>query len=193
MTRTAMAPPPRRQGLALALATMLVLGLALAPAPPASAQAALTEPQAKASALLNFARYVEWPERAFAGRDAPFVFCLAGRDSLASAQNLLESRPLQGRHTTVRRVFGSEELRGCHVLFVGEAEERRMAPLLRAVAGEPVLTVGDMAGFAEAGGAIVVVLDEGRIRFDIQRSALDQAQLRASANLLRLARNARQL
>lgn len=157
----------------------------------APAQVPLTEIQAKTSAIFNFARYVEWPERAFAFRDSPFVFCLAGRESLPGAAAGLENRSLYGRTTQVRRVFGTEELRGCHVLFVGESEDRRLAPMLRAVASEPVLTVGDLAGFTDSGGAIGIVLEEGRIRFDINRIALDQAQLKASSNLLRLARNAR--
>lgn len=156
------------------------------------AQTALTEAQAKASALFNFARYVEWPERAFASREAPFVFCLVGRDTLSGGVTTLDARTLHNRATQVRRVFGVEELRGCNVLFVGEAEERRQAPMLRALANEPVLSVGDAAGFAEAGGAITIVLEDGRIRFDINRATLDQAQLRASSNLLRLARNVRQ-
>lgn len=181
-----MTPSARRlQAPALLLAALL---LACVRAP---AQPALGEAQAKAAALVNFARYVEWPERAFASREAPFVFCVAGRDSLAAAVATLEGRTLHGRPTQLRRVLGVEELRGCQVLFIAEAEERRQAPMLRAVAGEPVLAVGDALGFTEAGGAIGVMLEDGRIRFDISRPALDAAQLRASANLLRLARSVR--
>lgn len=157
----------------------------------ARAQPALTDAQAKAAVLLNFARYVEWPERAFASKEAGFVFCLAGRESLAAAAGSLEGRTLHNRPTQVRRVLGVEELRGCHVLYIAEAEERRQAPMLRAVAAEPVLSVGDAAGFTESGGAIGVMLDDGRLRFDINRAVLDGAQLRASANLLRLARSVR--
>lgn len=158
----------------------------------AEAQGPLTETQAKASALFNFARYVEWPERAFASREAPLVFCLAGRDSLASSVGTFEGRVLNGRSTQLRRVLGTEDVKGCHVLYVGEPEERRLLPMLRAVAGEPVLTVSDVSGANELGGAIAIVLEDGRIRFDINRGALEQAQLRASSNLLRLARNTRQ-
>ncbi len=177
----------RWRGVALTLAA---LGCAFGSV--AQSPAPLTESQAKASALFNFARYVEWPERAFASREAPFVFCVAGRDGLYAASAMLEGRVLNGRPTQLRRVLGVEELRGCHALYIGEAEERRQLPMLRAVAAEPVLTVGDAGGFVEAGGAIGIVLDEGRIRFDINRPALEQAQLRASSHLLRLARNARQ-
>jgi hypothetical protein len=170
-----------------------LLGLALAGFAAASpAQTPLTEAQAKASALFNFARYVEWPERAFASRDAALVFCLVGRDSLASSAATFEGRALNGRSTQLRRVLGAEDVKGCHVLYVGEAEERRLLPMLRAAAAEPVLTVSDVSGSSELGGAITIVLEDGRIRFDINRAALEQAQLRASSNLLRLARNNRQ-
>lgn len=155
------------------------------------AQTALTESQAKASALFNFARYVEWPERAFSSREAPFVFCVAGRDDLPAAATTLEGRVLNGRPTQLRRVLGVEELRGCHALYVGESEERRLLPMLRALAGTPVLTVGDLNGFIDTGAAVGIVFEEGRLRFDINRAALEQAQLRASSNLLRLARNTR--
>ncbi len=171
--------------------SLALLGWAFPSAAQAPA-AALTDSQAKASALFNFARYVEWPERAFASREAPFVFCLAGRDSLSAASGMLEGRAINGRPTQLRRVLGVEDLRGCHALFIGESDERRQLPMLRALAAEPVLTVGDASGFTEAGGAIGVLLEEGRIRFDINRPALEQAQLRASSNLLRLARNTRQ-
>ncbi|MEK8051758.1 YfiR family protein [Ideonella sp. DXS22W] len=172
------------------LAAAWLAALALG-SPVSQAQPALSDAQAKAAVLLNFARYIDWPERAYAAKDGGFVFCLAGRDSLGGAASALEGRTLHNRPTQVRRVLGIEELRGCHVLYIAEAEERRQQPMLRALAGEPVLTVGDAAGFTEAGGAIGVTLEDGRIRFDINRAALDSAQLRASANLLRLARSVR--
>jgi hypothetical protein len=165
-------------------------GLGWAPLSPG--QTALTDAQAKASALFNFARYIEWPDRAFASTQTPFVFCIVGRDSLQGALTLLDNRSLNGRPTQVKRVFGAEELRGCSALYIDEAEDRRTQALLRSLAGAPVLTVGDAGGFAEAGGAIMLTVEDGRVRFDINRAALEQAQLRASANLLRLARNVRQ-
>jgi hypothetical protein len=156
-----------------------------------SAEPALTEVQAKASVLFNFARYVEWPERAFATPNAPLTFCLAGRDSLSSVQATFEGRTIGGRATAVKRVFGVSDLRGCQVLFVGESEENRLAPMLFALGTEPVLTVSDVAGFNSLGGAIGITLEDGRIQFDINRQALERVNLRASSNLLRLARTLR--
>jgi len=75
------------------------------------------------------------------------------------------------------------------VLFIAESESRRLALTLRAVAGQPLLTVSDADAFIDAGGAIGIVRGDGRLQFEVNRAALDQAQLKASSNLLQLARN----
>lgn len=156
---------------------------------PLLAQGMLAETQAKAAFVFNFTRYIEWPERAFPAREAPLQLCLLGRDSIGSALTALESRQVQGRTVTVRMLAGVDEHRGCHVVFVGASEARRLAPVLRSLAGQPVLTVSDADGFIDAGGAIGIVQGDGRLQFEVNRAALEQAQLKASSNLLKLARN----
>lgn len=169
----------------LAAAAALALGLLTL----AEAQPALSEAQVKAAFVLNFSRYVEWPATAFASHDAPVVACSVGRDALGAALAALEGRSVQGRLLKVRRAVPPEDMRGCHVVFISEVDERRVIPVLRALAGQPVLTVSDTERFIDAGGAIGIVLGDERLQFEINRNALEQSQLKASASLLNLARN----
>lgn len=155
----------------------------------AQSQAPLSEAQAKAAFILNFARYVEWPATVFAAREAPLVACLLERNALVGAMTALEGRMVQGRPLKVRRSANADDLHGCHVVFIGEAEERRIVPVLRALAGQPVLTVGDADRFVDLGGAIGIVVGDDRLQFEVNRSALEQSQLKASASLLKLARS----
>ena len=166
---------------------ILILCGALGTSGPVCAQ--ISEAQAKVAFLLNFARYVEWPDKAFPSREAPLVFCVVGRDSLGTAIQSLETRQVQGRPVRLRRGVTTEDARGCHVVFVADSEERRLVPTLRALAGQPVLTVGDVEGFIDAGGAIGIVAGDDRLQFEINRAALEQAQLKAGSQLLKLARN----
>lgn len=178
------APPARRLGTALALALAVAWPGALV-----HGQPTLTEAQAKAAFVLNFARYIEWPASVFASPQAPLVVCLVGRDTLGPALAALDGRQVQGRAMKVRLRVVPDELRGCHLVFIGEAEERRSQTVLRALAGQPVLTVSDTDRFTESGGCVRIVLAEERLQFEVNRAALEQAQLKASASLLRLARN----
>ena len=149
----------------------------------------LYEPQAKAAFVYNFARYIEWPERLFASREAPLVICVLGRDAFGAALTALESRQVQGRPVKVRGGITGDDARGCHVVFVSDLDGRRLVPILRSLAGQSVLTVSDVDGFIDAGGAIGIVHGEERLQFEINRSVLERAQLKASSNLLKLARN----
>jgi len=163
----------------------VALLLALA-APSVRAQAPVPETQAKAAFVLNFARYVEWPEAAFASREAPLVICVVGSDAGAFAD--LANRQAQSRAVRVRRIAGSGDAQGCHVAFFTDSDARRIGTQLRSLTGRPILTVGDADGFIDQGGAIGLVQSEQRLQFEVNRGALDSAQLKASSQLLKLAR-----
>jgi hypothetical protein len=60
--------------------------------------------------------------------------------------------------------------------------------ILKNLAGVSVLTVGDTAGFAKMGGVINFVLDESRVRFEINVKAAERAHLKMSARLLTVAK-----
>ncbi|GLT22482.1 hypothetical protein GCM10007933_19420 [Zoogloea oryzae] len=142
------------------------------------------EYQIKAAYLLNFARYVEWPaQRLPAG--APLRLCVLGRDPFGEALSALEGRQVNGHEVKPRVVDGVEMASDCHLVFITDSEERRVGLLLRGLAGRSVLTVSDIDGFAEAGGGIGLVVDERRVRFDINLTSVQREGLRASSQLLR--------
>ncbi|HLA35074.1 MAG TPA: YfiR family protein [Rhodocyclaceae bacterium] len=177
----------RRVDLAPALALCLWFGHNGA----TPAQTPLAESQVKAAFILNFARLVEWPERVFLSREAPVTICLLGRDTFGDALSALESRQVQGRPIKVRRNVTHDEARTCQVVFIAEADERHSGAAVRHLNKLPILTIGDIDGFIDTGGAIGLVTSDNRLQFEINRAALDQAQLKASAQLLKLARNLR--
>lgn len=152
------------------------------------AQAPLSEADLKAALVFNFARYVEWPEQAFASREAPITICVLGRDRLGAAFAALDGRKLQSRAARVRTGVATNDMRGCHVVFVGDLAERQYAGVVRSLAGQPVLTIGEAENFIDSGGAIGIVEGEQRLQFEVNRNALEQAHLKVSSQLLKLAR-----
>lgn len=165
---------------------LLPLLLVLLAAPPLRA-APPTEYQLKAVFLLNFARYVTWPDEALADSEAIDI-CVLGRDPFGEHLTGLEARQAQGREVRVHFPPAAENTKGCEVVFVSASEQRRLNAILRELDGKPVLTVSDIDGFVEAGGNIGLVTVDDRIRFDINRGAVSSQHLRLSAQLLKLAR-----
>ncbi len=163
--------------------TRATLALALAFGGPASFGDVASESQLKAAYLVNFLKYVEWPNS-----QGPINLCLFGRDSLGPYLASYEGRQIAGRELRIRRVSSPEQTADCHELFVPETEEARFGAVLRWVDRQAVLTVSDGENFARDGGAISLIRSEGRLQFDVNAAALSRANLKAQSQMLRLAR-----
>ena len=167
----------------VALCALAALMLAFAAGP---ARAQVPDTQIKAAFLLNFAKYTEWPAASFATPDSPLKLCIVGRDPFGETL-----RPTAiGRHpVSIERGVSDDVLKACHIAYVAESEDRRLPRILALLRRQPVLTVSDIDGFAEAGGMIGLVIDDNRVRFDINSGAANASQLRLSSQLMRLARS----
>jgi hypothetical protein len=148
-----------------------------------------TEYQVKAAFLFNFAKFVEWPADAFPGVDAPLQICLLGLDPFGREfEEVIGDKSVNGHRIEVIHPSGVPQARGCQIIFVSSSENRQALEILRGLRGATVLTVGDTAGFARMGGIINFVLDDGRVRFEINVKAAERAHLKISARLLTVAK-----
>jgi YfiR/HmsC-like len=146
------------------------------------------EYEVKAAFLYNFAKFVEWPPGSFDGPAAPLRMCVLGSDpAFLALQQVVEGKKLNGRELHVDRLSDSEPAKNCRLLFVGVSKATEITKILRDGVGPGVLTVGEMEGFAQAGGIINLVLRQNHIAFEINVSAANRAGLRISSKLLSLA------
>jgi len=146
----------------------------------------------KAGFIFNFAKFVEWPTTAFAQPDSPIVIGILGTDPFGTIiDQIVQDKKIGARGFVVKRLkWGSDvkDLKDCKILFVSASEKAHMDELLQMVKGLPVLTVGETPGFAERGGVIRFVLEDNRVRFEVNVEAAHQAELTISSRLLTLAR-----
>ena len=118
---------------------------------------------------------------------ATLTICILGEDPFGEAFESIEGRLIEGRRLVVeRRVEMGDQ--PCDILFVSAAERRRLDVILAALEGAPVLTVSEVDGFARRGGMVNFVLDQKKVRFEINVDAVESAGLEMSAKLLRVAR-----
>ncbi len=141
----------------------------------------------KAAYLYNFAKFVEWPSGAFASADAPLSICIAGDNPFGGALDALSGKMVESRPVAVRHIPAATGLEKCHIVYIGRSEQGRFKAVLTKLARLPILTVGDIADFAQEGGMIGLVEAEQRIRFNINLAAARQANLKLSSQLLKLA------
>lgn len=148
-----------------------------------AAQDVSLEYRVKAAYLLNFTDFVEWPAAAVTG-ERPFTICVAQRNPFGSVlSSAVTGEQIAGRPLSSRVVQTGTA--SCQLLFVprGVSADR----YLKAVRGMPVLTVGEAPDFLTRGGIVNFVIQEGKVRFEINQEEAERAGLKVSSRLLRLA------
>lgn len=147
-----------------------------------------TESRIKAAYLLNFARFVTWPDTAFESSVSPIVLCVLGNGPIDKALPTIQYKRVQNRPLVIRRILTLKELTPCHMLFVGETEAHHVLQVLSELKTRPILTVSSLPEFARRGGMLAFIRVDNKIRFEANITTTRQAGLSISSRLLKLAR-----
>jgi hypothetical protein len=143
--------------------------------------------RAEAIYLKKMLSFVQWPTGPGLSEEA-FRVCVAGgyRSSYVFAEEMRGTK-VEGRKIEVRSVRKEESLKNCQVVFVGTPEPKQRARILESAKGTQMLTVGDNAGFLEAGGILEFTYAGSTMQFAINLRAAKNAGLKIDARLLALA------
>lgn len=138
------------------------------------------EYQVKAAFLFNFLKFVDWP---LPPQGGPWVIGVLGKDPfMESLEDIVRGKTVNGRAVIVQHYAHTADVRNCNILFVPLAEFKHVGNLVL----PGVLTVGETAGFLEAGGVINFILTDNKIHFEANAQAARAAGLHVSAQLLHL-------
>jgi len=164
------------------------------------------EYQVKAAFLYNFIKFVDWPKEKVADPNAPLVIGIIGKDPFENAFEPLQEKEARDRKVVIQRFEGfveleksgkkkkdqphpkSQDIQKCHLLFICPSESERIADIIASVKGHSVLTVADTQGFLESGGIINFIMEEQKVRFEINVTNARRAKLQIRSQLLRLAK-----
>jgi hypothetical protein len=168
------------------LLLLALAALAAASSPAASADA--PEYAIKGTYLYKFGPFVEWPESAFDGPESPLQVCIVGDDPFGPQLAQAAQGQRVGMHPiAVRHLEMATRGAPCHVMFLAGSATQSVAEALEVMHGAPVLTVTDGSD-TRARGIITFLLENNRVRFEIDDGAAAQNHLVISSELLRLAR-----
>ncbi|MCK4294560.1 MAG: YfiR family protein [Planctomycetes bacterium] len=195
----------RTRAYILVLLTLGLFGAAFVPqawADPAPSQ----EYRIKAAFLYNFIKFVDWPKQKMGEANEPITIGIIGKDPFGKAFEPIKDKPVKGKKVVVKQFKGFKELkqlgekdkgeldrriealRKCHMLFICSSEKDAYRDVVKLVREHPVLTVGEMKDFVEAGGVINFVMENKKVRFEINAAGAKRAKLQIRSQLLRLAK-----
>jgi hypothetical protein len=151
----------------------------------------------KAGYIYNFAKLIDWPSKAFPQPDSPIVIGILGEDPFGPIMDrIVADKKINGRTIVVKRLKWTKDLKSvkdCNILFVSSSEKEHFESVLGGMKGLPILTIGDAPGFARRGGIMNFILEDNKVRFEVNVEAAKDADLTISSRLLTLARIVQQV
>ena len=162
---------------------------ALLAAPIARAQhSTASEYEVKATYLYNFARFTEWPAKGADAKDTSFAVCVLGHDPFGSIlDTILAGEAINGKHMVHRRISAVQDAGNCRIVFISSSEESRLKETLDVLEKMGALTVSDIPDFSVRGGMIQFVLEQNKVRFEVNLETAGKAGLMLSSELLKVA------
>lgn len=167
---------------------LLLSAVALLSLPGASQAETAIEEKVKAAFIVNFARFISWPEDLFSKDTDPLVICTVGIDAEGAAFAGIDSKKIKGRPIVLENLKSlNDKKQTCHLLYVKGVSDDDLQAYLQKNATSPVVSISESEGFAGLGGTIEFVKVEDRLSFKINNTKAKERRLRVNASLLNLA------
>jgi hypothetical protein len=143
--------------------------------------------------IYQFTNYIEWPERAVnatATHEAePFVISVIGNPSLQEElEQLAQKKMVKSRPIKIEAFVEPGELKRSQVVLFGGNDVKLLQKILAKTKNTAALVITNAAGFAQKGAMINFFVDDSRLRFEVNRAAIEKENLRISSQLLKLAK-----
>src|SRR5689334_5610127 len=157
-----------------------------------AADTQVPEYSVKAAYILLFARYVYWPDGAFASADTPLTIAILGEDPFGTLlDETMRDQKIDTHPIRVLRVNDPDNALDAHVVFVSQSMRKFEKRWLDKYSGRATLTIGESTESLEAGAIVKLVEDRSKIRFDIDVGAAEASRLRIASPMLVSARRLR--
>jgi hypothetical protein len=147
------------------------------------------EYQIKADFLYNFAKFVDWPTEALPDTSTSMSLCILGEDPFGiDLEEIVNGKQVNGRELLIKRFEGVHGLDACQILFISSSEKHRLEQIMATLKGSSILTVSETEQFTQLGGIIKFTIEENKVHFEINVDTAEQAGLKISSKLLKLAK-----
>ena len=143
-----------------------------------------TENKVHSIFIYNFTKYINWPEEYNSG---DFIVGVIGETDLIDELHKV-AKSLSSRKVSIKKYKNLEELdKKCHILFLTATQSNLLSEALRKLKGKPTLVITHKDGLGKAGSLVNFVSENGKYKFEINMSALEEHRLKCAQQLKMLA------
>lgn len=156
--------------------------------PSDSSNAAPIEYQVKAAFIYKFINFIEWPDHVWENSADTMVIGVFGENPILEALNSIPHQKFKGRQIKIKHIKNLQDLKASHIAIIGKAGNLDLKNIFDHLKRAGVLTIGDTKEFSRMGGMINFYLEKEKVRFEMNPEAAEEAELKISSKILRLAK-----
>jgi hypothetical protein len=136
--------------------------------------------------IYTFTKYVIWPADYSQGDFE--IMVLGETEIMPDLLEMAKAKKVDGTRTIkVTKIKSVSDIKKCHILFVSSSESKKINDILAKISNQPTLVVTDEPGLGAKGSNINFVLIDGKLKFELNQTALSKQSLKVSNELTRLA------
>jgi hypothetical protein len=137
-----------------------------------------------ANIIYRFTKYIDWPVNKKTG---DFIIGIVGDSPLYDdLKSLSANKTVGNQKIVVSKMSPSASSYNCHILFISEDESSSLKRIANLTAGSAILIVSESDGLARKGACINFITVDERLKLEINKSNVDQRNLRIASELLEL-------
>lgn len=146
------------------------------------------KPQLKSAFIYQFTNFIDWPKHGTQSQ-RPFVISIVGDPALEGAlRELATQKTVRERKIQVNAVSTVEEAEKSDIVVIASRDTQEFRTFINHLRGKSILTITERDGSAKDSSMINFFMEDGRLRFEINRSRCEGAGFQVNARLLNLAR-----
>ncbi|MDN5211085.1 YfiR family protein [Fulvivirgaceae bacterium BMA12] len=132
--------------------------------------------------IYNFTKYIQWPNA-----NQELVIGVLGSGTVDKAlQKMVDSKG--SNKLKLIKLTSNDNLSDCNIIFLAKNQDKNLELVLEKTKGKSVLIISESEGLAQKGAGISFFLEGNKLKFTINKAAVEERQMKISSNLLVLAK-----
>jgi len=144
----------------------------------------------KAAYLLNFAKFIYWPE-SVEDTSESFNICIIGNSPFGEILDSLSSKKIKNKRIKIAYSENHNKDNQCKIVYISQDKADSYNEILESINNEVVLTVSDIEGFCQFGGMIEFKRVKNKIKFEINVGQSLKSNIKYRSQLLEVAEKLR--
>jgi len=134
--------------------------------------------------VMSIARYSSWPTSA-----GDFKITVIGKSKVYDELlRVSQTKDVNGKKIVVTQAEDLSQIGDCNIVYVSDNKSSTLDEIAKKFEGKPVMIITEREGLYKKGASFsFVIIEESKLRFDINKSDLEKKQIKISQSLTALA------